>query len=70
MLGMETKFEVLSVLLKALDKGVLVLDAGRNVVRFLPPLVISKEQIDKALAVLDSVIGEEENARTSGTPPN
>lgn len=70
MLGMETKFDVLNVLLKAMDRGVLFLDAGRNVLRFLPPLVISKEQIDKAISVLDSVLEEEENARRSGTPTN
>ena len=70
MLGMEAKFDVLSILLKAMDKGVLILDAGRNVLRFLPPLVISREQIDKAIRVLDSVLTEEENARASGTPAN
>ena len=70
MLGMEMKFEVHNIQLKTMEKGVLVLDAGRNVVRFLPPLVISKEQIDKALSVLDSVIEEEENARPSSTSPN
>jgi acetylornithine/N-succinyldiaminopimelate aminotransferase len=57
-------------LLISKEKGVLVLDAGRNVVRFLPPFVISHEQIDKAISVLDSVLEEEENARASGTPPN
>jgi acetylornithine/LysW-gamma-L-lysine aminotransferase len=70
MLGMEMKFDVLNTLLKAMDKGVLVLDAGRNVLRFLPPLVINEEQIDKAISVLDSVLEEEENARRSGTPTN
>ena len=70
MLGIEMKFDVLNILLKAKDKGVLVLDAGRNVLRFLPPLVISKEQIDKAISVLDRVLEEEENARPSGAPAN
>ena len=63
MLGMEFRFEVRNIILKTMEKGVLILDAGRNVVRFLPPLVIEKEQIDKAVAVLDEVIGEEENER-------
>jgi acetylornithine/succinyldiaminopimelate/putrescine aminotransferase len=49
---------------------VLILDAGRNVLRFLPPLVIEKEQIDKTISVLDTVIKEEENARNSGTSPD
>jgi len=70
MLGVEFRFDVLNIILKAMDKGVLILDAGRNVLRFLPPLVIEKEQIGKALSVLDSVLGEEENARLLGAPSN
>jgi acetylornithine/LysW-gamma-L-lysine aminotransferase len=63
MLGVELRHDVRNIILKTMDKGVLILDAGRNVLRFLPPLVIEKEQIDKAVAVLDEVIGEEENER-------
>ena len=70
MLGMETKFDVLNVILKAIKNGVLVLDAGRNVLRFLPPLVINTEQINKAISVLDSILEEEENARSSSTAAN
>ena len=60
MLGVELRYDVRNIILKAMDKGVLILDAGRNVLRFLPPLVIEKEQIDKTISVLDEVIGEEE----------
>ncbi len=60
MLGMEFRYDVRNIILKTMEKGVLVLDAGRNILRFLPPLVIEKEQIDKTLIVLDEVIGEEE----------
>ena len=60
MLGMELRYEVRNIILKTMDRGVLILDAGRNVLRFLPPLVIEKEQIDKTISVLDEVIGEEE----------
>jgi acetylornithine/LysW-gamma-L-lysine aminotransferase len=70
MLGMELRFDVHNVILKALDRGILVLDAGRTVVRLLPPLVIEKAQIDKAIAVLDTVLGEEENERASSTVSN
>ena len=70
MLGVELRFDVLNIILKCADEGVLILDAGRNVLRFLPPLVITKEQVDKAIAVLDVILGEEENARTSSTTPN
>jgi acetylornithine/succinyldiaminopimelate/putrescine aminotransferase len=70
MLGVEFRFDVLNIILKAMDKGVLILDAGRNVLRFLPPLVIEKEQIDKVVSVLDTVLEEEENERSSGSPAN
>jgi acetylornithine/LysW-gamma-L-lysine aminotransferase len=70
MLGVELRFDVLNIILKCADGGVLILDAGRNVLRFLPPLVITKDQVDKTITVLDTVLGEEENARTSSTTPN
>jgi len=67
MLGMELRYEVLNVILEAAEKGLLVLDAGRNVVRLLPPLVIEKAQIDRAVSVLDEVLGEEENERAGSS---
>jgi acetylornithine/LysW-gamma-L-lysine aminotransferase len=70
MLGIELRFDVHNIILKAAEKGVLVLDAGRTVVRLLPPLVINKKQIDRAITVLDEVLGEEENERASNTISN
>jgi acetylornithine/N-succinyldiaminopimelate aminotransferase len=42
-----------------MERGVLVLDAGRNILRFLPPLVIKREHINRVIAVLDTVMEEE-----------
>jgi LysW-gamma-L-lysine/LysW-L-ornithine aminotransferase len=61
MLGVELRYDVRNIIIKAMDKGILILDAGKNVLRFLPPLVIEKEQIAKVVAVLDELIEEEEN---------
>lgn len=63
MIGVELRFEVKNIILNGLKRGVLFLYAGRNVLRFLPPLVITKEQIDKVVEVLDSLLGEEERRR-------
>jgi acetylornithine/LysW-gamma-L-lysine aminotransferase len=63
MLGVELRFDVLNVLMKSMEKGVIILDAGKNVLRFLPPLVIEKEQIDKVISILDMVLEEEEHER-------
>ena len=70
MLGIELRFDVHNIVIKAEQRGVLVLDAGRTVVRLLPPLVIEKEQIDRAVMVLDEVLEEEENERASSTVSN
>jgi len=59
MLGMEMRFDIYDMLLGCMDRGVLVLDAGRNVLRFLPPLVIEKEQINRVVEVLDEVMEKE-----------
>ncbi len=65
MLGMELRFDVYNVIQRCAANGVLILDAGRNVLRFLPPLVITKAQVDKAIVVLDAALGDEENARAN-----
>ncbi len=70
MIGMEFRFDVFNIILGSMKRGVIILDAGRNILRFLPPLVISREQIDQVVSVLDVVIGEEESARLRGQPAN
>ena len=59
MIGVECRFDIYNMLQNAQNKGVIILDAGRNILRFLPPLVITKEQLDKVITVLDQVVGEE-----------
>ncbi|MCW4009872.1 MAG: aspartate aminotransferase family protein [Candidatus Bathyarchaeota archaeon] len=65
MLGMELRYDVFNIIQKCTQNGVLILDAGRNVLRFLPPLVITTQQIDQTIAVLGSVLEEEENERAN-----
>ena len=43
---------------KAREKGLLVLTAGDNVLRILPPLIVGKAEIDEAVGILDRVAGE------------
>ncbi|RLI50821.1 aspartate aminotransferase family protein [Candidatus Bathyarchaeota archaeon] len=63
MIGMQLRFDILNILQNSLKRNVLLLDAGRTVIRFLPPLVITREQLDRVVNVLDTVIGEEESER-------
>lgn len=41
---------------KALEKGVIFMSAGVNVIRFIPPLVIGKEDIDEMIGVLEEIL--------------
>ena len=49
----------------AIDKGVLLLYSGRNVLRFLPPLSISQQEVQKVLVVLDELLSMEEKRRNA-----
>ncbi|MCL2051299.1 MAG: aspartate aminotransferase family protein [Lachnospiraceae bacterium] len=54
--GLECRGPVGEIILRALDKGLVLINAGPNVIRFVPPLIISKAQIDEMMAILKSVI--------------
>ena len=66
MLAVEARFDVHQMILDALQQGVLMLDAGRNILRFLPPLCIQPEQVDRVLEILPKVLEKEELARLPG----
>ena len=36
------------------ERGMLIISAGANVLRMVPPLIITKEQVDEAAAILDA----------------
>ena len=63
MIGIEMKFEVKDILMGLIKKGVLMLYSGRNILRILPPLIISEDDVTKVLHALDSVLTEEEEKR-------
>ena len=45
---------------KALAHGLILITAGCNVLRFLPPLIIEKEHVDEMTDILDRILSEEE----------
>jgi len=63
MIGVELKFEVKDILMGAIQNGVLLLYSGRNIIRLLPPLVITKEDILKVVDILDMLLEEEEKKK-------
>jgi len=44
------------VITKALDRGLILINAGANIIRFVPPLVISRENVDEMVEILESCL--------------
>ena len=65
MIGVELKFEVRDILMEGIEKGLLLLYSGRNILRLLPPLVITQEDVTKSLEILDVLFTNEENRRNA-----
>ena len=63
MLGVEMRFDVHKILEAALENGVLMLDAGRNILRFLPPLVLTQAGVDRVIDSLGPMLEKEELER-------
>lgn len=52
MQGLVFREPVGSIIERALLKGLILINAGANVIRFLPPLIITKENVDEMLGIL------------------
>ena len=58
MQGIELDVPVAPYVSKALENGLLLVGAGKNVIRFVPSLIVSKEDIDLAISILRKSFSE------------
>ena len=58
MQGLVCEKPVGTVAKNALEKGLVVISAGSNVIRMVPPLVIEPEHVDEMIAKLDATLAE------------
>ena len=58
MIGIETSASLSKIVEGARQKGLIILTAGENVIRLLPPLTISREEIQQGITVLKEVFSE------------
>ena len=56
MQGVECTLPVGKVSAKALEEGLIVITAGSNVLRFVPPLIIEKEHVDEMIGKLEKAL--------------
>jgi acetylornithine/succinyldiaminopimelate/putrescine aminotransferase len=55
MVGLQLHTDCRAVANAAREKGLLIVPAGHNTVRLLPPLITTKDELEKSVSILDEV---------------
>jgi len=63
MLGLKMRVPNTDFVAAARKRGLLIVGAGENVVRLLPPLIVSEEQVREAIALLSAAASDFENEK-------
>lgn len=56
LIGVEMDIATGPIITQAYDKGIILVNAGPNVLRFVPPLVISREELTRAVTVVGEIL--------------
>ena len=56
MQGLVCKGPVGDTINKAMENGLILISAGANIIRLVPPLVITKENVDEMTAILETCL--------------
>lgn len=59
MQGLEFDRPVAPYINSVLDKGLMLINAGQSIIRLVPPLIITKQNVDDMIAVLDTCLSGE-----------
>lgn len=54
--GLVFKEPVGDIIKKAMEKGLVLINAGSNIIRFVPPLIISKQNVDEMISILKQTL--------------
>jgi len=55
-LGLELSVPARGIVAGCMERGLLVLTAGDNVVRFVPPLIVTEADVDRAMGIVDEAL--------------
>ena len=58
MRGLVFECPVGPIISKAIEKGLILINAGTNIIRFVPPLVITRNDVDAMITILDECLQE------------
>lgn len=58
MQGLECDMPVSEIINRAVEKGLLLINAGTNIIRFIPPLIVTKTDVDNMIGIVDACFSE------------
>ena len=58
MQGLKCDRPVGDIINKAVSKGLILINAGPDIIRFVPPLIIEKEHVDRMIDILTQALEE------------
>ena len=58
MQGLEFTIPVKDIIQKAMESGLILITAGTHIIRFVPPLIVEEEQIDRMITMLDQCLSK------------
>lgn len=58
MQGLECDMPVSEIINRAIEKGLLLINAGTNIIRFIPPLIVTKTDVDNMIGIVDACFSE------------
>lgn len=56
MQGLEFTIPVAEIIKEAIESGVILISAGSHVIRFVPPLIVEKKEIDQMIVKLENIL--------------
>jgi acetylornithine/LysW-gamma-L-lysine aminotransferase len=65
MIGIDVRIRAMPIVKRLMEEGILVLTAGKTVLRLLPPLVITRDQVDGVVNALETVLAAQETGETA-----
>ena len=61
MQGLECDMPVNEIINRAIEKGLLLINAGTNIIRFIPPLIVSKADVDNMIEIVDACFAAQQS---------
>lgn len=58
MQGLECDMPVSEIINRAIEKGLLLINADTNIIRFIPPLIVTKTDVDNMIGIVDACFSE------------